>query len=202
MGKGQPNTRQPGRRHEMSWLRRLVLVIVAATLCVAGIDVASATPATTISITVYDSSTQHPSATLAGVRAIVTDHRLGVGRHDDTAGALPVTQPDVVVADSGGALARLKAVASGDRGAIGREAQIGGEAANYGNDELAQFAYQHSGQGYANGEVRPSFDEIHATISSGVRSRLPNQNAIRIQTPGVRVIINEDQPWLSTAYYR
>ena len=44
MGQGQSNTRQPGGRHAVSWHRRLVLT---ATVCVAGIDVASAGAATT-----------------------------------------------------------------------------------------------------------------------------------------------------------
>jgi hypothetical protein len=95
-----------------------------------------------------------------------------------------------------------KVVASGDRAAIGRDTDIGGEAARYSDDELAQATFQHSGEGYANGEVRPSLAEIRNTISNGDRLRLPNQNAIRIQTPSIRVIVNEDQPMRSTAYYR
>ncbi len=77
-------------------------------------------------------------------------------------------------------------------------AQIGGQAGEFSNDELAQLVYQHVGAGDIAG--RPLLDEISNTLDT-VGTRLAGQNAVQFESEGVRVIINEDLPWLSTAYY-
>jgi len=76
---------------------------------------------------------------------------------------------------------------------------IGGEAAQYDINELAQLTYQHIGEGDIPG--RPSLDEIDAALRNGVGERLAGQNAVQFEYNGVRVIINETVPTRSTAYY-
>ena len=83
-----------------------------------------------------------------------------------------------------------------------RNVRFGGEAGRYEDDELAQMAHGHSGQGYAEDARRPSAEEILETIKKSPRTRIPGRNAIRIDSRQVRVIINEELPWRSTAYYR
>ena len=48
---------------------------------------------------------------------------------------------------------------------------------------------------------RPSLDEIQNVITRGTPEPISGQNAVRIQQGNVRVIINEDNPLRSTAYY-
>lgn len=74
-----------------------------------------------------------------------------------------------------------------------------GEAANYSTDELAQLTHQHIGAGDIPG--RPSLDEIQNVITRGTPKPLSGQNAVQIERGGVRVIINQDNPLRSTAYY-
>lgn len=79
---------------------------------------------------------------------------------------------------------------------------IGGEAGKFDMDELAQFAYGHSGSEF--NAARPSLQEIRGALDTeGVR--LDGQNAIqydmRLKTGTVRVIVNEDLPIRSTSYY-
>jgi hypothetical protein len=66
-------------------------------------------------------------------------------------------------------------------------------------DELAQLTYQHVGAGDIAG--RPSLLEIETAINRATPVRLPGQNAVQFEYNGVRVIINEDIPTRSTAYY-
>jgi hypothetical protein len=74
-----------------------------------------------------------------------------------------------------------------------------GEASWYDNDELARFAFQHSGQGEANGELRPTFDEIRGALENDpIRENGYSQT---VEEGNVRVIINNVEPWRSTAYY-
>ena len=70
---------------------------------------------------------------------------------------------------------------------------------DYTAEELAQFADQHGGEGELTG--RPSLEEIHRTLTSVEGSSIPGQNAVRFDYQGVRVIINRDLPWRSTAYF-
>ncbi len=76
---------------------------------------------------------------------------------------------------------------------------VGGLAGEFDADELAQLTYQHVGAGDIAG--RPSLLEIETAISRATPVRLPGQNAVQFEYNGVRVIINEDIPTRSTAYY-
>jgi hypothetical protein len=50
--------------------------------------------------------------------------------------------------------------------------------------------------------VRPSLNEIFRTLQDGARTRIPGQDAVRVDLGNVRVIINESNPLRSTAVYR
>jgi hypothetical protein len=76
---------------------------------------------------------------------------------------------------------------------------VGGLAGEFDADELAQLTYQHVGAGDIAG--RPSLLEIETAINNAAPVRLPGQNAVQFEYNGVRVIINEDIPTRSTAYY-
>jgi Pretoxin HINT domain len=76
---------------------------------------------------------------------------------------------------------------------------VGGLAGEFDADELAQLTYQHVGAGDIAG--RPSLLEIETAINRATPVRLPGQNAVQFEYNGVRVIINEDIPTRSTAYY-
>jgi hypothetical protein len=76
---------------------------------------------------------------------------------------------------------------------------VGGLAGEFDADELAQLTYQHVGAGDIAG--RPSLLEIETAINRATPVRLPGQNAVQFEHNGVRVIINEDIPTRSTAYY-
>jgi CubicO group peptidase (beta-lactamase class C family) len=86
---------------------------------------------------------------------------------------------------------------SGSAGASGADQPVAG--LDYTADELAQFAYQHVGEGELAG--RPTFEQIHRTLTSVEGQPIPGQNAVRFDFEGVRVIINRDLPWRSTAYF-
>ena len=74
-----------------------------------------------------------------------------------------------------------------------------GQASFYDDDELARFAFQHSGQGEANGELRPTFDEIRSALENDpIRENGYSQT---VEEGNVRVIVNNVEPWWSTAYY-
>ncbi|WP_262850887.1 RHS repeat domain-containing protein [Mumia quercus] len=89
-----------------------------------------------------------------------------------------------------------------ERGSAGLPASRGyrpaGGAADYDLDELAQLTHQHAG---IDDLTRPSFDEIRRVLSRGKPTPLTGQNAVQLDHRGVRVIVNEDMPWRSTAYY-
>jgi RHS repeat-associated protein len=88
----------------------------------------------------------------------------------------------------------------GEAGALGASGyEPGGEAAHFTVEELAQLVYQHVGAGDIAG--RPTLDEIQAALERGAVSTLQGQNAVQLDYGGVRVIVNEDLPWRSTAYY-
>lgn len=70
----------------------------------------------------------------------------------------------------------------------------------YSLDEMTEFVYGHTdGDNPAMG--RPSRGEIEATLRNAGPVRIEGQNAARFEYRGVRVIINYDMPWRSTAYY-
>ncbi|GIH01963.1 hypothetical protein Rhe02_00300 [Rhizocola hellebori] len=71
-------------------------------------------------------------------------------------------------------------------------------------DELAELTYRHTGAGdmhIGGSAARPTQAEILDTLGSGTRSELTGQNAVQYVRDGVKVIINRDMPWRSTAYY-
>ena len=77
---------------------------------------------------------------------------------------------------------------------------------NYSLDEMVQFAHGHTGAGNP-AMGRPGLAEIEATLRNAGPVRLKNsdgswQNSAKFDHNGVRVIINYDQPWKSTTYYR
>ncbi|MFC2177449.1 polymorphic toxin-type HINT domain-containing protein, partial [Actinomycetota bacterium] len=77
--------------------------------------------------------------------------------------------------------------------------ELVGRAADFDADELAQFAYQHAGEG--DFPSTPSIDQISDALKTdGVR--LADQNAVRFTDGDTVVIINEDNPMRSTAYIR
>jgi RsiW-degrading membrane proteinase PrsW (M82 family) len=69
----------------------------------------------------------------------------------------------------------------------------------YTADELAQLAGRHAGAGELEG--RPTLEQIHRTLTAVEGRPIPGQNAVRFDDEGVRVIINRDLPWRSTAYF-
>ncbi len=77
---------------------------------------------------------------------------------------------------------------------------------DYSLDEMVQFVNGHTGAGNP-AMGRPSEFEIEETLRNAGPVRLKNQdgslqNSAKFDHNGVRVIINYDQPWKSTAYYR
>ncbi len=80
--------------------------------------------------------------------------------------------------------------------------KIEGEAANYDVDELAQFVRGHSGDGWANGQARPSLAEIEAALKNGAPFRRPGQDGLVFDYKNVRVIINENNPFKSTGFFK
>jgi hypothetical protein len=74
-----------------------------------------------------------------------------------------------------------------------------GGAADFSREEVAQLIYQHIGEGDIPG--RPSLNEIETVLDRGKPVPIPGQNAVQLEYGGVRVIVNEDMPWRSTAYY-
>lgn len=79
---------------------------------------------------------------------------------------------------------------------------IKGEAANYDVDELAQFARGHSGDGWANGQARPSLAQIEAALRNGTPFRRPGQDGLVFDFKNTRVIINENNPFKSTGFFK
>ncbi len=71
-------------------------------------------------------------------------------------------------------------------------------------DEIAELTYRHTGGGdihIGGGPARPSQAEIIDTLASGARKELTGQNAVQYVREGVKVIINRDMLWRSTAFY-
>jgi hypothetical protein len=69
---------------------------------------------------------------------------------------------------------------------------------DYSLDEMTQFVYGHTGAGNP-AMRRPSMAQIEATLRSAGPVRIGEQNAASFDYNGVRVIINYDMPWKSTA---
>jgi hypothetical protein len=77
------------------------------------------------------------------------------------------------------------------------------ENTEYSMDELSGMAYRHTGSGdtHIGGSApRPTELEIRTTLSQGTASPYGG-NSVEYVNNGIRVIINRDMPWQSTAYY-
>lgn len=73
------------------------------------------------------------------------------------------------------------------------------EGTGFSRDEIAEFANGHADDGNP-AMNRPSLSEIQRTLGKGKTS--PGKgNSVRYDCDGVRVIVNRDMPWRSTAYY-
>lgn len=102
-------------------------------------------------------------------------------------------------------LSRLGSRLADDRGSVripggGRGYTPSGAAADYGADELAQFASGHSGEGFAEGSARPSLGQITDALNGG-KVTPGAGSSFRVTLGNVRVVINEENPLRSTAYF-
>ena len=71
---------------------------------------------------------------------------------------------------------------------------------DYSLDEIVGFVNGHTGD--ANPVMgRPTEAQIETTLRQAGPVQLPGQNSSRFDYNGVRVIVNWDTPWKSTAYY-
>ncbi|WP_460792997.1 polymorphic toxin-type HINT domain-containing protein, partial [Nocardioides maradonensis] len=77
--------------------------------------------------------------------------------------------------------------------------EFGGEAGAFSDEELAQMAYQHAGEGDLAG--RPTVEQILNAMENGIPTRI-RSDAVRFDLGSVRVFINESLPWRSTAVVR
>jgi hypothetical protein len=71
-------------------------------------------------------------------------------------------------------------------------------------DEIAQLTHRHTGAGdmpIGGSAPRPTLSEIDDVLAHGARTELSGQNAVQYVKDGIRVIVNRDMPWRSTAYY-
>ncbi|MFF2624829.1 RHS repeat-associated core domain-containing protein [Kitasatospora griseola] len=71
---------------------------------------------------------------------------------------------------------------------------------DYSLDEIVQFVHGHTGGGNP-AMGRPGPNEIETTLRSAGPVRIGKQNSAQFDYNGVRVIVNYDAPWKSTAYY-
>ncbi|MER5209266.1 polymorphic toxin-type HINT domain-containing protein [Streptomyces sp. NPDC002838] len=81
--------------------------------------------------------------------------------------------------------------------------RLGGEdfhGSDYSLDEMVEFVNGHTGDGNP-AMGRPSAAEIETTLRQAGPRQLDGQNSSRFDHNGVRVIVNWDMPWKSTAYY-
>ncbi|MFD0499431.1 MULTISPECIES: polymorphic toxin-type HINT domain-containing protein [Streptomyces violaceusniger group] len=80
---------------------------------------------------------------------------------------------------------------------------LGGEdfhGSEYSLDEITEFVNGHTGDGNPT-MGRPSAAEVETTLRQAGPRQLEGQNSSRFDHNGVRVIVNWDMPWKSTAYY-
>lgn len=69
----------------------------------------------------------------------------------------------------------------------------------YTRDEIEQFINGHTGDGNP-AMGRPTSGQVHDALTRGKPEPLPGQNAEKFEWKGIRVIVNYDLPWKSTAY--
>ncbi|MEU9197547.1 polymorphic toxin-type HINT domain-containing protein [Streptomyces hundungensis] len=80
---------------------------------------------------------------------------------------------------------------------------LGGEdfhGSEYSLDEIIEFVNGHTGDGNPT-MGRPSATEVETALRQAGPRQLEGQNSSRFDHDGVRVIVNWDMPWKSTAYY-
>ncbi|MFJ6213882.1 RHS repeat-associated core domain-containing protein [Streptomyces sp. NPDC092296] len=80
---------------------------------------------------------------------------------------------------------------------------LGGEdfhGSEYSLDEITEFVNGHTGDGNP-AMGRPSAAEVETTLRQAGPRQIEGQNSSRFDYDGVRVIVNWDMPWKSTAYY-
>jgi RHS repeat-associated protein len=80
---------------------------------------------------------------------------------------------------------------------------LGGEdfhGSEYSLDEIAEFVKGHTGDGNPMMR-RPSAAEVETTLRQAGPRQIERQNSSRFDHNGVRVIVNWEMPWKSTAYY-
>ncbi|WHM36621.1 polymorphic toxin-type HINT domain-containing protein [Streptomyces sp. BPTC-684] len=81
--------------------------------------------------------------------------------------------------------------------------RLGGEdfhGSEYSLDEIVEFVNGHTGDGNPT-MGRPTVTEIETALREAGPVRIGKQNAAQFDHGGVRVIVNYDMPWKSTAYY-
>ncbi len=181
-----------------AWRPRWVLVFLAAVLAVL-VAAFGAAPAS--AATAPGAQNAVGVSTSAGQVAVGPSVGIGAGQRlgNDPPRAQIVVATGVATEDGGGLLSGLKGrlnaarLAGNDSGAI----SLGGH--EFSDDEIAQLTYKHIGEGDIPG--RPSLDEISAALKNAQGVPLEGQNALQYEYGGVRVIVNGDAPWRSTAYY-
>jgi hypothetical protein len=77
----------------------------------------------------------------------------------------------------------------------------GFRGSEYSQDEIEQFVNGHTGDRNPTMD-RPSEQQVNAALTKGTPERLPGQNAEQFDYNGVRVIVNYDMPWRSTAFVK
>jgi hypothetical protein len=78
------------------------------------------------------------------------------------------------------------------------------EGTGYSMDDLASMAHRHTGSGdmHIGGSApRPTEAEIVDTLGNGTFGPYGEGNSVAYVRDGIRVIVNRDMPWQSTAYY-
>jgi hypothetical protein len=71
---------------------------------------------------------------------------------------------------------------------------------DYSLNEIVEFVNGHTGDGNP-AMGRPTANQIETTLRQAGPVQLSGQNSSRFDYNGVRVIVNWDMPWKSTAYY-
>jgi len=84
-----------------------------------------------------------------------------------------------------------------------RNPRVRGKAAEYTDEELAEMAAQHAGDGYDDsGNARPGSNEVLDAMENGmVRRNTGRDGTQQPATKGARVRINDRDPTRSTCWY-
>jgi hypothetical protein len=93
---------------------------------------------------------------------------------------------------------------SGAGGNVDRFPKDDFEGTGYSADDLAGMTYRHTGSGdmhIGGSSPRPTEAEITQALRNGLAQDYEDHNAVQYVLGRVKVIINRDMPWQSTAYY-